>query len=59
MHRERANKSYALNEALETIADGLVVFFDDDVQVEAQVLVAYAEAAERYGRGTSLEGRWT
>ena len=49
MHRERGNKSYALNEALETIEDGLVVFFDDDVRVEPQVLVAYAEAAEEHG----------
>lgn len=45
MHRERGNKSYALNEALDTITDGLVVFFDDDVRVHSETLVAYAEAA--------------
>jgi len=49
MHRERGNKSYALNEALETAADGLIVFFDDDVCVEPKTLVAYSEAAEKYG----------
>jgi len=46
MHRERGNKSYALNEALDTIIDGLVVFFDDDVRVGPETLLAYAEAAE-------------
>ena len=45
LHVSRANKSHALNEALKTIADGLVVFFDDDVRMEPGVLEAYAEAA--------------
>jgi glycosyltransferase involved in cell wall biosynthesis len=45
MHRERGNKSYALNEALDTIDDGLVVFFDDDVKVHPSALSAYQEAA--------------
>jgi len=49
MHRERGNKSHALNEALETIEDGLVVFFDDDVKVHLDTLVAYAEAAKDHG----------
>src|SRR5690625_3949232 len=48
LHVERANKSHALNEALKTIADGLVVFFDDDVRLEPGVLEAYAEAAEAH-----------
>ena len=56
MHRKRGNKSYALNEALGTIEDGLVVFFDDDVRVEPQVLVAYAEAAEQHGAGYFFGG---
>jgi len=56
MHRERGNKSYALNEALYTIDDGLVVFFDDDVRVSAGVLVAYAEAARSQGRGVFFGG---
>jgi glycosyltransferase involved in cell wall biosynthesis len=48
MHRERGNKSYALNEALATIVDGLVVFFDDDVRVHSGTLVRYSEAAQRH-----------
>jgi glycosyltransferase involved in cell wall biosynthesis len=56
MHRERGNKSYALNEALATIADGLVVFFDDDVQVSSEVLTAYAEAADMHGPGHFFGG---
>src|SRR5690625_3960415 len=45
MHVERANKSHALNEALKTIADGLVVFFDDDIRVDPGLLEAYTSAA--------------
>jgi len=56
MHRERGNKSYALNEALDTIADGLVVFFDDDVRVVPGVLVAYGRAARKHGRGHYFGG---
>lgn len=44
LHRERANKSHALNEALQTIT-GLVIFFDDDVFVHENTLMAYKEAA--------------
>ncbi len=56
MHRERGNKSYALNEALATIDDGLVVFFDDDVEVHSDTLEAYAEAAIEHGRGHFFGG---
>ncbi len=45
LHVARANKSYALNEALRTVTDGLAVFFDDDIRLAPGVLVAYAEAA--------------
>lgn len=45
MHRKRGNKSYALNEAIETIKDGLVVMFDDDVEIASNTLTAYAHAA--------------
>lgn len=48
LHVERANKSYALNEALATVGEGLAVFFDDDVRLEPGVLEAYAEAAEAH-----------
>lgn len=43
MHVEWGNKSYALNEALETVGEGLVVFFDDDVRFHQDVLIRYAE----------------
>lgn len=56
MHRTRGNKSYALNEALDTVPDGLVVFFDDDVKVHPDTLVAYADAAREYGRGHFFGG---
>jgi glycosyltransferase involved in cell wall biosynthesis len=56
MHRERGNKSYALNEAMDTITDGLVVFFDDDVDVHPNTLVAYAKAVEEQGRGHFFGG---
>lgn len=52
MHVEWGNKSHALNEALKTVAEGLVVFFDDDVRLAPEVLVAYAEAAEGCCGGT-------
>ena len=56
MHVERANKSHALNEALATVEDGLVVFFDDDVRLEPGVLEAYAEAADETGAGHYFGG---
>lgn len=56
MHRDRGNKSYALNEALQTIERGLVVFFDDDVRVERDALMAYAEKAKGYDRGVIFGG---
>ena len=56
IHRHRGNKSRALNEALATIRDGLVVFFDDDVRMSANVLLAYAEAARGIHRGVFFGG---
>jgi len=56
MHRERANKSYALNEALNSIPDGLVVFFDDDVRVHRNALMSYEEAASSYRPGEAFFG---
>jgi glycosyltransferase involved in cell wall biosynthesis len=56
VHRERANKSFALNEALETVTGGLVVFFDDDVYVHENTLIAYAEAAKEHGTGYYFGG---
>jgi glycosyltransferase involved in cell wall biosynthesis len=48
MHRARGNKSYALNEALRTISDGLVVFFDDDVRVHPYALIRYSRDAQNH-----------
>ena len=45
LHVERANKSHALNRAMEVVGDGLVVFFDDDVVPVRGALQAYAAAA--------------
>ena len=45
IHVARANKSYALNVALEQIDDShVIVFFDDDVRLHPKVLEAYAAA---------------
>jgi glycosyltransferase involved in cell wall biosynthesis len=56
MHRGRGNKSYALNEALQTITGGLVVFFDDDVRVHKNTLKAYAHVAVENGTGKFFGG---
>jgi glycosyltransferase involved in cell wall biosynthesis len=49
MHDSWGNKCNALNVALDTIDDGLVVFFDDDVRVHPVTLVSYSAAAQSYG----------
>lgn len=49
VYSEVPSKSRALNGTLEALDDGLVVFFDDDVEVEPQTLTAYAEAAAAAG----------
>src|SRR5690625_1660610 len=56
MHVERANKSHALNEALKGIDSGLVVFFDDDVEVGEDVLEQYASAAGGLSEGAFFGG---
>ena len=45
MYDPDANKSNALNKALDILDDGLVVFMDDDVRVDPDILNAYHEAA--------------
>lgn len=57
LHVERANKSAALNAALATIDDDvLLVFTDDDVRVEEGVLLAYARASEGLRGGVYFGG---
>lgn len=56
MHVSRANKCYALNEALKTVKDGLIFFIDDDVRMHSKILMAYAEAAEGFSSGQFYGG---
>lgn len=58
MYEERANKSHALNQALETIDTGLVVFFDDDIRVAPNVLMEYDRAARNAKEGAYFGGPW-
>lgn len=60
LYHGRANKSAALNAALDAVPpDHLVVFLDDDVRVERGSLVAYAEAAADRSPGTAFFGGGT
>ncbi len=57
LDHERANKSAALNAALEGLADDpLCVFFDDDIVVDSGALVAYARAADQTEGGAFFGG---
>lgn len=56
LHVPEAGKSHALNVALGRIEHGLVVFFDDDVRLEADVLVRYEEASRQAGTGAFFGG---
>lgn len=49
MHDSWGNKSNALNKAIETIDSGLVVFFDDDVEMHPDTLVSYSTTAREHG----------
>jgi hypothetical protein len=56
LYQETSNKSLALNRALEEIGDALVVFFDDDVRIGTETLVAYERQAGEAKRGLFLGG---
>lgn len=56
LHTTQANKSHALNLALEHVREGLLVLFDDDVRLDAGVLKAYARAASNWGKGHFFGG---
>jgi GT2 family glycosyltransferase len=56
LYSEPPNKSLALNRALEEVRDALVVFTDDDVQVPAGTLVAYARGAANCSGGEFYGG---
>jgi len=51
-----ANKSHALNCALMQLGDALVFMTDDDVRLDSQVLVAYADAAKKCRGGQFYGG---
>lgn len=51
-----ANKSTALNVALEQLSDTLVVFFDDDVRLAPGTLMAYRDAASGREKGKMYGG---
>lgn len=53
---ERANKSAALNHALQSCRADLLIFFDDDVWVASGTVQTYLEAASRYGPGHFFGG---
>lgn len=56
VYTPRGNKSHALNRALREIPSGLIYFTDDDVRLRSSVLVRYAEAAGREGKGAFFGG---
>jgi GT2 family glycosyltransferase len=56
MHTPVANKSGALNAVLDTVAEDLIIFLDDDVRVEADLLLQYAAAADGIDSGYFFGG---
>jgi|SRR5690625_503713 len=56
LHVPRANKNHALNEALNAVGSGLLIFFDDDVRIQANALEAYAAAAKGVSGGAYFGG---
>lgn len=56
LHHPRANKSNALNVVLREITRGFIVFLDDDVRFEKNLLSLYARAAASCGRGVFMGG---
>ena len=56
IYNHEPGKSLALNTALEAIPEGLIVFFDDDVRLHPDILLRYAEAANREGKTAFFKG---
>jgi GT2 family glycosyltransferase len=56
LYVSEANKSHALNHALSKFDDGLVFMTDDDVRLDARVLLAYHRAAEDVESGEFYGG---
>jgi GT2 family glycosyltransferase len=49
VHLDTPGRSNAMQHAIETIGQGLVIFTDDDVRVAPDFFTAYAQAAEAHG----------
>lgn len=56
MYSEEANKSAALNLVLNSLTETLIVFFDDDVRISPNTLVAYRDAADGIESGVIFGG---
>ncbi len=57
LYFERGNKSLALNHGLEHIPQGLILFLDDDIECDAGLLEAYAQAADGIEGGVFYGGQ--
>jgi hypothetical protein len=55
-YHPHGNKSGALNSVLQELGDCLVVFFDDDIRVDAEILCHYSRAAGEARTGTFFGG---
>lgn len=56
LHSSEANKSAALNKAIETLGEPLILFTDDDVRCAPGLLAAYANAAADVDAGVFFGG---
>lgn len=52
----KPNKSDALNSFIETLDDSLILFFDDDIRVDQEILVKYSNAALNVRSGRFFGG---
>jgi GT2 family glycosyltransferase len=56
VYHEQGNKSAALNSILWGVGSSLLLFFDDDIRMAPEILVAYQQAAQEYSRETFFGG---
>ena len=56
LYHPRSSKSEAQNVALNTIRQGLIVFIDDDLQVDRDFIEAYHQGAAAWTRGAFFGG---
>ncbi len=53
----RPGKNNALNKVVTTYPEAFIIFLDDDIRVDVNVLLEYAKAAARTGSGVFFGGR--